>query len=187
MDEHNYKRPICETFFKVKVTAFPFLKSETRANRLMELIHSDLCGPMPVETPSGCCYFLTLIYDHSRFTVIRLLNSKDEVFDAVKNYIAKTSNHFSRKPMIFRSHNRREYVTKSLETYFKLQGIEHQLTIPYTSQQNDVAERRNRSFTETVRCMLSDAQLQSRFWGEAVLTAAYLQSSCPAEVHQGHL
>ncbi|KFD66912.1 hypothetical protein M514_20778 [Trichuris suis] len=180
MNEHDCEKPICETCFKGKMTAFPFPKGETKANKPMELIHSELCGPMPVETPSGHRYFLTLVDDHSRFTVVHLLKSKDEVFDAIKNYIAKMGNRFSRKPMIFRSDNGREHVTKSLETHFKLQGIEHQLTIPYTPQQNGVAERKNRFLAEMVRCMLSDARLPIRFWGEAVLTAAYLQNRLPS-------
>uniref|UniRef100_A0A5S6R013 Integrase catalytic domain-containing protein n=1 Tax=Trichuris muris TaxID=70415 RepID=A0A5S6R013_TRIMR len=67
-----------------------FRKSETRASRLIELVHSDLCGPMPTKPPSGNRYFLTLIDDHSRFTVVGLLKSKDEVCDTVKRNTSRT-------------------------------------------------------------------------------------------------
>ncbi|KHJ44500.1 hypothetical protein D918_05165 [Trichuris suis] len=60
---------------------------------------------MPVTTPSGHRYVLTLIDDYSRYTEIRLLKSKDEVFDVIKNYVARMNTRFGRKPIIFRSDN----------------------------------------------------------------------------------
>uniref|UniRef100_A0A5S6Q1Z4 Integrase catalytic domain-containing protein n=1 Tax=Trichuris muris TaxID=70415 RepID=A0A5S6Q1Z4_TRIMR len=135
---------------------------------------------MPTVTPSGNRYMLTLIDDYSRFTVVRLVKSKDEVTSAIKEYVAKMKNRFGKKPIAFRTDNGKEYVGLELKKYFREEGIEHQRTVPYTPQQNGVAERKNRSLTEMAKCMLLDAGLHNRFWGEAVRSAAYLQNRIPS-------
>lgn len=83
----------------------------------MRLIHSDLCGPMPTATPSGNRYFLTLIDDYSRFTVIRLLKSKAEVPGLIKEYIAEMSVRFGRKPIALRTDNGKEYISSELTDF----------------------------------------------------------------------
>ncbi|GJV93957.1 zinc finger, CCHC-type containing protein [Tanacetum coccineum] len=58
-------------------------------------------------------------------------------------------------------------------------GIIHEITVPYTSQQNGVAERKNRALKEMVNSMLSYSGLSEGFWGEAKLTACYLLNRVP--------
>ena len=53
-------------------------------------------------------------------------------------------------------------------------GIARQLIIPYTPQQNGVVERRNRTLFDMVRSMMAQANLPITFWGDALLTAAYI-------------
>ncbi|MCG8622681.1 MAG: integrase core domain-containing protein, partial [Proteobacteria bacterium] len=73
-----------------------------------------------------------------------------------------------------RTDNRGEYMSKDLQIYLTLKGIEHQLTVPHSPQQNGVAERLNRTLMESARAMLSHANLLKKLWAEAVATAAYL-------------
>lgn len=167
---------VCEHCIKGKLAQMKFPENKRREKEPMRLIHSDLCGPMQTTTPSGNRYFLTLIDDYSRFTVVRLLKSKDEVPGIIKEYIAAMSTRFGRKPIILRTDNGREYVSSELSKFLRKEGIQHQLTVVYTPQQNGVAERKNRFLTETAKCMLLDANLDNRFWGEAILTATYLQN-----------
>lgn len=86
------------------------------------------------------------------------------------------STRFNRKPITLRTNNGKKYVSSELSNFLRKEGIQHQLTVTYTAQQNDVAERKNRSLTEMAKCMLLDVNLDNRFWGEAVLTATYLQN-----------
>ena len=60
-----------------------FPNSHNRANGILDIIHSDLCGPMSVTTQSQHLYFMTFIVDYSRKTWIYFLKSKesDEVLD----------------------------------------------------------------------------------------------------------
>ena len=145
-------------------------------------MHSDVCGRIQVTSPSGNRYFFTLIDDHSRFTVIRLMKTKDEAATAIKEYVALMFNRFGRKPIALRMDNGQEYMSNDLEDFLRKKGIEHQFTVAYTPQQNGVAERKNRTLGEAARCMLSDANLNNHFWGEAILTATDLQNRLTSKV-----
>lgn len=57
----------------------------------------------------------------------------------------------------------------------------HQTTVPYSPQQNGVAERTNRTLTEKIRCMLSESRLDKRFWAEAMNIAIYLKNRFPTD------
>jgi hypothetical protein len=59
----------------------PFPRSENRSKEILNLIHSDVCGPMPVKSLGGSLYYVIFIDDFSRKTWIYLLKTKDEVFE----------------------------------------------------------------------------------------------------------
>jgi hypothetical protein len=58
----------------------------------------------------------------------------------------------------------------------KKEGILHQFTVPYTPQQNSVAERKNCSLIGMAKCMLLDTGLRNRLRGEVICITAYLQN-----------
>lgn len=141
----------CVHCIKGKLTQTKFPKEGQREAEPLRLIHSDLCGPMQTTTQQGNRYFLTLIDDYSRFTVVRLLKSKDEVPGVVREYLAAMATRFGRKPMVLRTDNGKEYITRELDEFLRREGIQHQLTVAYTPQQNGVAERKNRTLTESAK------------------------------------
>lgn len=63
----------------------------------LELIHSDLCGPIPLKSIGESKYFLTFTDDYSKKTIVYYLKSKDEVASYVKKYIARTERETDRK------------------------------------------------------------------------------------------
>ena len=69
----------------------------------------------------------------------------------------------------------------NLKFFCDERGIIRQPTIPYTSQQNSVAERRNLTLYDMVRSMMAQANLQISFWGDALLTAAYILNRVPSK------
>lgn len=107
----------CEKCIKGKLTQAKFSENQWRENEPMKLIYSDICGPMQTTTPSGNRYFLSLIDDHSRFTVMRLIKTKDQVAGAIKEYIAAMTTRFGRKPVALRTDNGREYISRELEEF----------------------------------------------------------------------
>ncbi|CAL9009573.1 unnamed protein product [Prunus brigantina] len=60
-------------------------------------------------------------------------------------------------------------------------GIQRQLTVAYTPQQNGVSERKNRTVVEMAKSMLHEKNLPYEFWAEAVNTAVYLLNRCPTK------
>lgn len=170
----------CEVCLKAKLTRLPFpKKSLSKSDRALDLIHTDVCGPMQTISPSGKRYILTLIDDFSRFTMIYLLREKSEVEGKLTEYVALVKNKFSCIPKVIRSDRGGEYIGAS--GYIKDQGIRIQYTAPYTPEQNGVAERKNRTLVEMARCMLEDAGLPHMFWAEAVNMANYLQNRLPSK------
>ena len=61
--------------------------------------------------------------------------------------------------MKLRTDNGGEYMSKDFQAYLTSKGIEHQLTIPHSPQQNGVAERLNRTLMESARAMLSHSNV----------------------------
>jgi hypothetical protein len=57
----------------------PFPKSNSKAAGILELIHSDVCGPMPSTSLRGYVYYISFIDYYSRKTWVYFLKSKDEV------------------------------------------------------------------------------------------------------------
>ena len=65
------------------------------------------------------------------------------------------------------------------------EGIDLQHLVPYTTQQNGVAERKNRSLKEMTTCMLLHKSLDQVFWAEALNCANYIQNRSPHKALDG--
>lgn len=172
----------CDICAQAKMTRLPFPKVSTNKSKsILDLIHSDVCGPMKTTSPSGKRYILTFIDDFSRFTRVFFLRQKSETEAKLREYIEMVKTMFQRKPKLIRSDRGGEYIGNLMIKLLQEEGIQTQLTAPYTPQQNGVAERKNRSLVEMARCMLLDARLPLTFWAEAVNTANYLQNRLPTK------
>lgn len=176
-------RIVCECCLKGKLARKPFPPvTERKSSRPLDLVHTDLCGPMETATPSGNRYLMTVIDDYTRYITVYLLKKKSEAPGRIQQYVRWVENCFGRKPLVIRSDGGGEYVNRELQEFYAAEGIKAQYTTPYSPQQNGVAERRNRSLQEMAICMLADAGLGKLYWGEAVMTAAYLQNRLPSRV-----
>ena len=79
----------CEPCLMGKMTKTPFSGTMEQANDLLEIIHTDVCGPVSVEVRSGYHYFLTFTDDLSRYGYIYLMKHKSETFESSKNFRVK--------------------------------------------------------------------------------------------------
>lgn len=136
---------------------------------------------MPIESWSGKRYMLTIIDDHSRKVFVYFPQYKSEVKTVFQQFIAIVETECNTKVKIVRSDNGTEYCNQELTDYFKEKGIKHQLTIPYTPQQNGLAERTQKTIMNKVRCMLQDSGCERRMWAEAANTAAYIINRSPTK------
>lgn len=171
----------CECCIQGKMARVPFpKKAKKQSENILDLIHTDICGPMQTVTPGGNRYFLTVIDDFSRYSWVYLLQMKSEAVDCIKNFVQLMKTSVGKVPKIIRSDQGGEYCCKELERFCLENGIQQQFTTAYSPQQNGIAERKNRSLVEMARCMLIDAGMHKRYWAEAINTANYIQNILPS-------
>ena len=86
----------CNSCEYAKATRKPIKKSREmpRASHFGDEIHSDIWGLSPVQTPGCKKYYMSFTNDHTRWTYLQLLATKDGVFEAYRNFKAWANLHF---------------------------------------------------------------------------------------------
>jgi len=79
LDLKGDKTPVaCEVCSEAKLTALLFKKQPQRNSQLLDVIHTDICGPMRNESRGKVKYFFTFTDEYSRWTEVRFLHNKNE-------------------------------------------------------------------------------------------------------------
>ncbi|KAL0413267.1 UNVERIFIED_CONTAM: Transposon Ty2-GR1 Gag-Pol polyprotein [Sesamum radiatum] len=173
--------PTCEFCLKGKMTKKPFVGQSAIADGLLDLVHTDVCGPLSISARGGFSYFIIFTDDHSRYGYVYLMRYKSEAFGRFKEYRLEVENQTNRKIKALRSDRGGEYLRGEFIDYLKENEILSQWTPPGTPQLNGVAERRNRTLLDMVRSMMSFTELPPSFWGYALETAAKLLNIAPSK------
>jgi transposase InsO family protein len=155
--------------------------SQRRSQRPLEVVHSDVFGPVRPASQQGKTYFVSFIDDYTRFAWIYLLRHKSEVFSAFKHFKSLAETQSGQKIQTLLSDRGGEYLSKEFDTLLTDLGIQHSFSAARTPQQNGVAERFNRTIVEKARVMLHEAKLPLSFWAEAIMTANYLRNRSPTK------
>ena len=150
----------------------------SRSKASLEVIYSDVCGPIQVDSMGGNKYFVTFIDDFSRKLWTYLIKKKSEVIEVFSKFKSMVERQSGRKLKVLRTDGGGEYVSKDFDMLCEKEGILHEVVPPYTPQQNGIAERKNRTIMNMVRSMLKGKNLPKEFWGEAVSTATYILNRC---------
>ena len=85
---------------------------ENDANRygdILELIHTDICGPFPTPSWNEQQYFITFINDYSCYDYLYLIHKKSQSLDVFKNFKAEVENQLSKKIKVVKSDCGGEY------------------------------------------------------------------------------
>ncbi|KAL0462916.1 UNVERIFIED_CONTAM: Retrovirus-related Pol polyprotein from transposon TNT 1-94 [Sesamum latifolium] len=176
-----YHLPTCESCLKGKMTKKRFVGQSTITNSLLDLVHTDVCGPLNTPARGGFSYFISFIDDHSRYGYVYLMSYKSEAFERFKEYKLEVEKQTGRKIKALRSDRGDEYLSGEFIDHLKEVGILSQWTPPGTPQLNGVAERRNRTLLDIVWSIMSFIELSPSFWGYALETAAKLLSIAPSK------
>ena len=183
----------CKTCSEAKQHVLPFQSSSSSTTRILELLHTDLMGPMETESIGRARYILTFVDDYSKYVWAYFLREKSEVAKRTIEHIKHVERQTEKQVKILRSDNGREYVNATLTEFCRANGIVMQTSVPYTPQQNGTAERMNRTIVEKAKCLLFDADLPKSCWAEATHMATYLinrslsasHGKIPMEVYSG--
>ncbi|PKU67431.1 Retrovirus-related Pol polyprotein from transposon TNT 1-94 [Dendrobium catenatum] len=172
---------LCRSCNVGKSHKLPFVSSTTTTYTPFSVVHTDVWGPSPVASINGHRYFVTFIDTYSRFCWIYLMHSKDQTFSKFTHFNNLINNMFKTTIKILRSDGGGEFNNHIFTNYLSSHGIIHQLTCPYTPEQNGLAERKNRHLLDIARTLLHNANLPNFFWAEAILTANYLINRLPTK------
>jgi transposase InsO family protein len=162
-----------------KYTKRTFTSSDSKTRGIFDLIHLDVCGPMPSPSPSGYEYYVTFIDGHFGKTWIYFMTTKNEVLSRFQVFKALVENQMSKKMKTLRSDNGGEYTSKAFKDFYAGVGIKKELTISYNPQQNRVAERKNMAIVGATKAMLYYQDLPGFLWAEACNTTIYIQNKSP--------
>ncbi|CAL8085699.1 unnamed protein product [Prunus armeniaca] len=152
-----------------------------RAKNPLELVHTDLCGPMQNESIAGNKYFMLLIDDHTRMSWVYFLRHKSEALICFIKFKAMVELQCGFKVKCLRSDRGGEFLSTEFSKLLESEGMQRQLSIAYTPQQNGVVERKNRTVVEMAKAMLHDKSMPYFLWAEAVHTAVYILNRSPAK------
>ena len=93
----------CEAYLQGKMTRSPFVGQMARAKDLLEIIHSDVCGPFSEIARGWFVYFITFIDDLSRYGHLFLMKHKSESFEKFKEFKAQAENQIGKSIKTLRS------------------------------------------------------------------------------------
>ncbi|MCO5568044.1 hypothetical protein L7F22_021740 [Adiantum nelumboides] len=148
-------RHVCEGCVLGKMHRFAFSQDgSVRATRKLQLVHSDVLLGVSTQNKVRCvCNF--------------------------QHYVSMVENETGCKVQTLCTDRGGEYMSSAFKDFLGKKGIKHRCTMPYTSQQNGVAKRKNRSLMEMARYMLKAKSLPHKLWMEAVACAAHVLNRCP--------
>ena len=184
LPERESEDQICDICAKGRQHKESATGTREKAQEILEVVHSDICGPMQVTTLNGQRYFITFIDEMSGRVGIALLHRKSDALTAFKGYQSRAERGSGKKIQALRLDGGGEYTSREFAEHLKLEGIKHIVSPPYNPRQNGLAERMNRTIMETARCLLEDSKLGKEFWGYAVLTATHIHNQLPSRSHE---
>lgn len=152
---------------------FPSGKSQ-RAQAVLELIHSDLCGPISPLSNGNKKYFISFIDDFSRKTWVYFLHDKSEAFGIFKSFTALVETETSIRIEALRTDMGGEFMSRKFNEFCQWKEVRRELTTTITPQKNGVCERKNRTIVSMIRSLLATRKVPKSFWPEVVLWAVHV-------------
>jgi len=152
----------CESCIKCNSSRKPFTHTTFWAIEPLQLVHSDICGPLETAIGGGQ-YTLLFIHDATRHTDEYILKYKLEALEKFKEWKALRENESGKQVKRFRTDGGGDYTSKKFAEYLKSEGILKKTTAPYTPQSNGVVEWANCMNMKRIRCILDDAWLSKKY------------------------
>ena len=169
------KSMTCEVCTQGKFTQSRNRKPDVRAKSALELVHTDLAGPIDPESKEGYRYVVSFTDDYSGAVFVYCLKHKSDTVEATGRFLADTAPYG--KVKCIRSDNGTEFTGQGYQALLRRNRIRHE-TSPYSPHQNGTAERNWRTLFDMARCMLLESQLAKELWPYAVQTAAVVRNRC---------
>jgi hypothetical protein len=121
----------CETCELSKDHHLPFSPSINKSDAPFVLVHSNVWVPSRVVSLFGYRWFVSIIDDFFRITLVYLLKDKSDVFSLFQMSYKMVQTQFNTMIKIVCSDNGCEYMYDNLKMYFREQGFIYQTTCRY--------------------------------------------------------
>nr|GFA13437.1 hypothetical protein [Tanacetum cinerariifolium] len=102
--------------------------------------------------------------------------SKDDTPEVLIDFLRLVQRGLQAQVRVVRTDKGTEFLNHTIHAYFAAEGIQHQLSVARTPEQNGVVERQNRTLVEAARTMLSAAKVSLFFWAKAIATTCFTQN-----------
>ncbi|KAK4395665.1 Retrovirus-related Pol polyprotein from transposon RE2 [Sesamum angolense] len=113
----------CEACQQGKQHRKPFPSGTSwRAKAVLELIHTDVCGPMRTPSHEQNRYFILFIDDYSRMTWVYFMREKSEVFKVFKKFKNLVEKQSGRSIKVLRSDRGKEYNNSEFDKFCEEEG-----------------------------------------------------------------
>ena len=179
----NDLRGKCEDCIVGRQTRRPFDGTTEKNLDILELVSFDLWGPSRVQSAGGKIYFMPIVDGGSSYKFGAYLSDKSDssTIAAFDTFRVEAESLSGRK--VRRIHTDRAYDTSAWKDYCQSHGIVHELTAPYSSAQNGLAERAIRTTMDDVHTLLRDSGLGHSYWAEAVSYSVDTRDLIPSRRH----
>ncbi|CAI7794057.1 unnamed protein product [Closterium sp. NIES-54] len=161
----------CPTCMQAKFTHYPFSSSEATAKATLDGVVMDVVAPLKLGA-AGAEYFLNIVDVYNCMTWVYVLSKKRDMAETVKtDWLPMVERQQDRLVKAIRTDRGGEFLSKEFSLWLKKNGIRHSFNMPCSPAMNAIAERANRTITETARGLLIEAGPPDYFWPDAVRSA----------------
>ena len=156
----------CEAYHVAKLRQTSYKSLDDQCYSPFDCIHNNIWGPCPVESLTGCQFFVVFVDDYSQTMWLHLLKTKGEGQKIIIQFCEMIYNyHLGKRIKRFRSDNGTEFLNSEVRSYFIYNDIIHESSCLNTPQQNGLAERRLGYTLATARSLLFQANMTKKYLG----------------------
>ncbi|GJS60345.1 retrovirus-related pol polyprotein from transposon TNT 1-94 [Tanacetum coccineum] len=134
-------------------------KQTSSIKKCLHLLHMDLFGPITPRSINHEKYILVIVDEYSMYTWVYFLKKKSQAPETIMSFIQRVENQNEIKVKQLRTNNGTEFRNTILVNFCDEKRISQIFSSLYTSEQNGVAERKNRTLIEATRIMLSGSRI----------------------------
>jgi len=168
----------------------PFeLQNGPQTTRPLEMVHTDVGGPISLQSRKGYKFWLVIVDDFSCFPWVYFMKHRSEALQIYNQWKSDVKTllqteigqeDFSESYIKFvRSNGGSEFTNKAFRNQLWTDGTLLETSAPYTPEQNGLAEQTNQSLATLANTMLEESKLPKSFWADAMSTAAYISTWSP--------
>jgi hypothetical protein len=170
---------LCETCETEKAKRQPIKKSSwgTRALKTLDIVHTDILGPLTEESIDGFKYAIGFVDSYSRFGTVYLMKARSECLDKFKLFVTDVGS-----PRTLVSDGAKEYLRHEFQGFCRERGVRREVSSPYTPEDNGKAERLWGTVVGMSRCMMK-AGMDKTYWSYALKAAFHVKNFC---IHSSH-